>query len=93
MWESRCFREISKTLWKLGNPAFGFPRFPHRRHFHSSPGLLTACSLLRSAFAVHLVLFPLGRRPDSRGLPIQDSQIMFHEIDSPVSFLTRIQCL
>ncbi len=37
MWESRCFREIPKTLWERWDPAFGFPRFPHRRHFHSSP--------------------------------------------------------
>src|SRR6266851_3024462 len=29
MWESRAFCEIPKECGKRGNPAFGFPRFPH----------------------------------------------------------------
>ena len=27
MWESRCFREISKTLWERWESAFGFQGF------------------------------------------------------------------
>jgi hypothetical protein len=38
MWKSRrLLGEISKGLVeRVGKPAFGFPRFPQRRHFHSS---------------------------------------------------------
>jgi hypothetical protein len=37
MWESRLsLARFPRGCGKRGKPAFGFPRFPQSRHFHSS---------------------------------------------------------
>ncbi len=63
------FGEISKGLVeRVGKPAFGFPRFPQPRHFHSSSG--PGFSLRRPIF----IPAPLDPRPAvSFWLPLPDS--------------------
>src|SRR5205814_5641476 len=64
MWESRRFgRDFHRARGKRGKPAFGFPRFPQPRHFHSSlrVGFGLAGSSLRSLFHLAFcLLFLLG---------------------------------
>jgi hypothetical protein len=37
MWDLACvWRDFQGARGKSGKPAFGFPRFPQLRHFHSS---------------------------------------------------------
>jgi len=64
MWESRRFgRDFQGARGKRGKPAFGFPRFPQPRHFHSSlrVGFGLAGSSLRSLFHLAFgLLFLLG---------------------------------
>ena len=58
MWESPGFwRDFQGARGKSGKPAFGFPRFPQPRHFHSSYGL--GFSPFRSAVSLSLGLLVL----------------------------------
>jgi len=45
MWESRLLlARFPRACGNRGKPAFGFPRFPQTRHFHSSPSCLFSFS-------------------------------------------------
>jgi hypothetical protein len=86
---ARSFRflNIDSGRWESGKPAFGFPRFPQPRHFHSSfPSQFLALESRRlSSLTVGLVfclLFLLGvLHPVARDVQLDDHAMMHQSVD------------
>jgi hypothetical protein len=87
MWESRTgLARFPRGCGKRGKPAFGFPRFPQPRHFHSSLSVLvfvfapTATSFAL-ALAFRLLIFLGVLHPVARDVQLDDHAMVHQSVD------------